>query len=35
MKLDLEALAALDAVVRHGSFARAAEALHKVTAAVS
>jgi len=35
MKLDLEALAALDAVVRHGSFARAAEALHKVTSAVS
>lgn len=35
MKLDLEALSALDAVVRHGSFARAAEALHKVTSAVS
>ncbi len=35
MKLDLEALSALDAVVRHGSFARAAETLHKVTSAVS
>ncbi|MCV2356400.1 LysR family transcriptional regulator [Paucibacter sp. B2R-40] len=35
MKLDLEALSAFDAVVSHGSFARAAEALHKVTSAVS
>ncbi|MCV2352023.1 LysR family transcriptional regulator [Paucibacter sp. Y2R2-4] len=35
MKLDLESLAALDAVIRHGSFARAAESLHKVTSAVS
>ncbi|MFY7866423.1 LysR family transcriptional regulator [Roseateles sp.] len=35
MKLDLESLAALDAVIRQGSFARAAEALHKVTSAVS
>ncbi|MEJ6006702.1 LysR family transcriptional regulator [Paucibacter sp. AS339] len=35
MKLDLESLAALDAVVSHGSFARAAESLHKVTSAVS
>lgn len=35
MKLDLDALAALDAVISHGSFARAAEALHKVSSAVS
>lgn len=35
MKVDLEALLALDAVVQTGSFARAAEQLHKVTSAVS
>lgn len=35
MKLDLESLLALDAVVRTGSFARAARQLHKVTSAVS
>lgn len=35
MKLDLEALEALDAVVSAGSFARAAERLRKVTSAVS
>ncbi|MDT9000395.1 LysR family transcriptional regulator [Paucibacter sp. APW11] len=35
MKLDLEALEALEAVVRCGSFASAAEQLHKVTSAVS
>jgi DNA-binding transcriptional LysR family regulator len=35
MKPDLDALAALDAVVRHGGFARAAEHLHKVQSAVS
>ena len=35
MKLDLEALLALDAVVQTGSFARAAGRLHRVTSAVS
>jgi DNA-binding transcriptional LysR family regulator len=35
MRLDLEGLEALDAVVRHGGFARAAERLHKVQSAVS
>ena len=35
MKLDLDALAALDAVVSTGSYAQAAEQLHKVTSAVS
>jgi DNA-binding transcriptional LysR family regulator len=35
MKLDLEALRALDAVVRLGGFARAAEHLHRVQSAVS
>jgi DNA-binding transcriptional LysR family regulator len=35
MHLDLEALRALDAVVRHGGFARAAIQLHKVQSAVS
>ena len=35
MKLDLDALAALDAVVTTGSYAQAAEHLHKVTSAVS
>ncbi|WP_085318236.1 LysR family transcriptional regulator [Derxia lacustris] len=33
--IDLDSLAALDAVVRHGGFARAAEQLHKVQSAVS
>lgn len=35
MRLDLDGLEALDAVVRHGGFARAAEHLHKVQSAVS
>ena len=35
MRPDLDALQALDAVVRHGGFARAAERLHKVQSAVS
>ena len=35
MHLDLEALRALDAVVRHGGFKRAAVQLHKVQSAVS
>lgn len=35
MKLDLDALEALEAVIRCGSFASAAESLHKVTSAVS
>ena len=35
MRPDLEAVEALDAVVRHGGFARAASALHKVQSAVS
>jgi len=32
---DLDAINALDAVVRHGGFARAAAALHRVQSAVS
>ncbi|WP_338844443.1 LysR family transcriptional regulator [Massilia sp. W12] len=35
MTIDLEALAALDMVVREGGFARAAQRLHKVQSAVS
>lgn len=35
MKLELESLLALDTVVQTGSFARAAQQLHKVTSAVS
>ncbi|WP_199153776.1 LysR family transcriptional regulator [Chromobacterium sp. ASV23] len=35
MKISLEALTALDAVARHGSFAAAAEALHKVPSALT
>ncbi len=35
MNLDLDALAALDAVVREGGFARAAQRLHRVQSAVS
>ena len=35
MRIDLHAIEALDAVVRHGGFARAAERLHKVQSAVS
>lgn len=35
MRPDLDALQALDAVVRHGGFARAATKLHKVQSAVS
>jgi DNA-binding transcriptional LysR family regulator len=35
MRLDLDGLEALDAVVRFGGFARAAERLHKVQSAVS
>jgi len=35
MRPDLDALQALDAVVRHGGFAKAATALHKVQSAVS
>ncbi|GAB3473864.1 LysR family transcriptional regulator [Azotobacter salinestris] len=35
MPIDLESLAALDAVVRHGGFGRAAQHLHKVQSAVS
>jgi DNA-binding transcriptional LysR family regulator len=35
MRPDLDGLAALDAVVTHGGFARAAERLHKVQSAVS
>jgi DNA-binding transcriptional LysR family regulator len=35
MQLDLSGLEALDAVVKYGSFARAAEHLHKVQSAVS
>ncbi len=35
MKLSLEALEALDAIARHGSFAAAARALHRVPSALS
>lgn len=35
MSIDLESLVALDAVVRHGGFGRAAQHLHKVQSAVS
>ncbi len=35
MSIDLESLAALDAVVRYGGFGRAAQHLHKVQSAVS
>jgi DNA-binding transcriptional LysR family regulator len=35
MKIDLDALATLDAIDQHGSFARAAEALHRVPSAVT
>jgi DNA-binding transcriptional LysR family regulator len=35
MRLDLDGLEALDAVIRYGGFARAAERLHKVQSAVS
>ena len=35
MKIDLDALRTLDAIDRHGSFARAAEALHRVPSAVT
>lgn len=35
MPLDLNALEALDAVVKHGGFAHAAEHLHRVQSAVS
>lgn len=35
MRLDLDAVEALDAVIRYGGFARAAERLHKVQSAVS
>lgn len=35
MRPDLDAISALDAVVRHGGFARAAAAMHRVQSAVS
>ena len=35
MRLTLEALETLDAIDEHGSFARAAEALHRVPSAVT
>ena len=35
MKLDLNGLEALEAVVKYGGFARAAKHLHKVQSAVS
>ncbi len=35
MKIDLDALRTLDAIAEHGSFARAAEALHRVPSAVT